>query len=75
MGGQRFFANLRQMGILNADNTPRQTQINNGNFRVYVKFVNQYVGTRYVTLVTNKGLMYLAKIFNMSVDRSLLENA
>ena len=43
-GNITLFEKLRGMQILNLDNTPKQEQINNGNFKVVVKFINEKVG-------------------------------
>lgn len=61
MGNITLFEKLRSMQILNQDNTPKQEQINNGNFKVIVKYINDKVGNKTVTLTTGKGLVYLAK--------------
>lgn len=71
-GDKTLFEKLRQSGLLNSDNSPRQEQINNGNFKVHVKFINDFVGSKSVTLVTSKGLVYLAKKFNTEIDPSIL---
>lgn len=67
-GNIKLFERLRNEGLLNLDNTPRQEQVNNGNFKVVVKYVNDKVGNKVVTLVTGKGLVYLAKRFNTVID-------
>lgn len=69
-GNQTLFKKLKEMGILNHDNTPKQEQINNGNFKVVVKFVNDKVGSKSVTLTTGKGLVYLARKFNTEIDET-----
>lgn len=43
-------------------------RVNQGNFKVIVKHVNDKVGNKVVTLVTGKGLVYLAKRFNTEID-------
>lgn len=70
-GNITLFEKLRTMGILNHDNSPKQEQINNGNFKVVVKFVNDKVGSKSVTLTTGKGLVYLARKFNTEIDESV----
>ena len=70
-GNRTLFKKLQEFGILNQDNTPRQEQINNGNFKVVVKFINDTIGNKNVTLVTSKGLTYLAKKFNTTIDESV----
>lgn len=67
-GNIKLFERLRNEGLLNLDNTPRQEQVNQGNFKVIVKYVNDKVGNKVVTLVTGKGLVYLAKRFNTEID-------
>lgn len=74
-GNIKLFERLRNEGILNADNTPRQEQINAGHFKVVVKFINEEVGNRSVTLTTGKGLVYLAKKFNTEIDESVMADA
>lgn len=70
-GNITLYEKLRNLQILNKDNSPKQEQINNGNFKVVVKFINNKVGSRAVTLTTGKGLVYLAKKFNMEIDESV----
>lgn len=70
-GNITLFEKLRTMQVLNQDNTPKQEQVNNGNFKVVVKFVNEKVGSRPVTLTTGKGLVYLARKFNTDIDESV----
>lgn len=70
-GNITLFEKLRAMQILNQDNTPKQEQINNGNFKVVVKFINEKIGSKVVTLTTGKGLAYLAKRFNAEIDESV----
>ena len=71
-GNIKLFEKLRAMQILNLDNSPKQDQINNGNFKVVVKFINEKIGNKPVTLTTNKGLVYLAKRFNTEIDQSVM---
>lgn len=71
-GNIKLFEKLRAMQILNLDNSPKQEQINNGNFKVVVKFINEKVGNKPVTLTTSKGLVYLAKKLNTEIDESVL---
>ena len=70
-GNITLFEKLRSMQILNLDNTPKQEQINSGNFKVVVKFINEKVGNKAVTLTTGKGLLYLARKFNTDIDESV----
>lgn len=74
-GNITLFEKLRSMQILNLDNTPKQKQINNGNFKVVVKYINEKVGNKTVTLTTGKGLVYLAKKFNTEIDESIKADA
>ena len=73
-GNITLFQKLRENGILNSDNTPKQEQINAGRFKVVVKVVEN-VGNRNVTLTTGKGLVYLAKRFNTEIDESVKADA
>lgn len=70
-GNITLYKNLKTLNILNVDNTPRQEQVNNGNFKVVVKFINDTVGNKSVTLVTSKGLVFLAKKLNTTIDESV----
>ena len=49
-GNIKLFERLRNEGLLNLDNTPRQEQVNQGNFKVVVKYVNEKIGNK----VSNK---------------------
>ena len=70
-GNITLYKNLKTLNILNVDNTPRQEQVNNGNFKVVVKFINDTVGNKSVTLVTSKGLVFLAKKLNTTIDETV----
>lgn len=74
-GNITLYEKLRAMGILNADNTPKQEQVNNGNFKVVVKFINDKIGNKCVTLTTGKGLVYLAKKFDTNIDNEIQADA
>lgn len=74
-GNVTLFRKLREMQLLNNDNSPKQEQTNNGNFRVVVKFVNNEVGNKSITLVTTKGLVYLSKRFNTEIDENVKTDA
>ena len=74
-GNIKLYERLRSEGILNADNSPKQEQVNNGHFKVVVKFVNEKVGNKPVTLTTGRGLVYLAKKFNTQIDESVRADA
>lgn len=73
-GNVTLYKHLREMGILNSDNSPRQDQINAGHFKVVIKNV-QNIGNKPVTLTTGKGLVYLAKKFNTEIDESISADA
>lgn len=74
-GNIKLFELLRSMNILNHDNTPKQEQVNNGNFKVIVKYVNEKVGSKPVTLVTGKGVVYLSKRMDTQIDHTVLPDA
>lgn len=70
-GRIKLFERLRAEGILNSDNSPKQEQIDADRFKVVVKFINEKVGNKTVTLVTGKGLTYLARKLNTEIDHSI----
>lgn len=70
-GNKTLFKELHKRNLLNTDNSPKQEQINSGNFKVVVKFINDKIGNKPVTLVTSKGLVYLAKKFNTTIDETV----
>ena len=70
-GNIKLYERLRGEGILNADNSPKQEQVNAGHFKVVVKFVNEKIGNKPVTLTTGRGLVYLAKRFNTQIDENV----
>ena len=70
-GNIKLYESLRGEGILNADNSPKQDQVNAGHFKVVVKFVNEKIGNKPVTLTTGRGLVYLSKRFNTQIDESV----
>ena len=74
-GNIKLYERLRSEGILNADNSPKQEQVNAGHFKVVVKFVNEKIGNKPVTLTTGRGLVYLAKRFNTQIDESVKADA
>lgn len=45
--------------------------MNAGYFKVVVKYINESVGNKPVTLVTGKGLVWLAKRLNAEIDESV----
>ena len=74
-GNIKLYERLRSEGILNSDNSPKQEQVNAGHFKVVVKFVNEKIGNKPVTLTTGRGLVYLAKRFNTQIDESVKADA
>lgn len=70
-GRIKLFERLRAEGILNSDNSPKQEQIDADRFKVVVKFINEKVGNKTVTLVTGKGLTCLARKLNTEIDHSV----
>lgn len=70
-GNKMLFKELHKRNLLNTDNSPKQEQVNSGNFKVVVKFINDKIGNKPVTLVTSKGLVYLAKKFNTTIDETV----
>lgn len=70
-GNQTLFKKLKEMGILNKDNSPKQEQINAGHFKTVIKYINDFVGNKTITLTTSKGLVYLAKRFNTEIDEKI----
>lgn len=73
-GNKTLFSKLREMNVLNGDNSPRQEQVNSGHFKVVVKSVSN-IGNVPVTLTTGKGLIYLAKRFNTEIDENVKADA
>ena len=70
-GNKTLFEKLRNIGVLNTDNSPKQEQINAGHFKVIVKTIPN-IGNKPVTLTTSKGLVYLAKKVNTEIDKSVM---
>lgn len=70
-GNITLYKKLRALKILNNDNSPGQEQGNRGNFKVVVKMINEKVGSKPVTLVTSKGIVYLAKKLDTSIDENV----
>ena len=68
-GNKTLFRKLKEQGILN------QEQTNNGNFKVVVKFINENIGNKPVTLITSKGLVYLSKKLNTTIDETVKADA
>jgi phage antirepressor YoqD-like protein len=61
MGRNILFAWLRDKKILRENNTPYQKYIDNGYFRVTEK--GTAVGPKAVTMVSNRGIDYIRKLF------------
>lgn len=61
MGRNILFAWLRDKKILRENNTPYQNYINTGYFRVTEK--ETAVGPKAVTMVSNRGIDYIRKLF------------
>lgn len=74
-GNIKLYEKLRNEGILNRDNTPKQEQVNSGHFKVVLKYVSDSVGNKPVTLTTSKGLVYLARKFQWEIDESIKADA
>ena len=70
-GNRKLYERLRNENILNLDNSPKQEYVNAGYFKVVVKYINESVGNKTVTLVTGKGLIWLAKRLNTEIDESV----
>lgn len=70
-GNIKLYEKLRNEGILNKDNSPKQEQVNSGHFKVVLKYVSNSVGNKPVTLTTSKGLVYLARKFHWEIDESI----
>lgn len=74
-GNIKLYEKLRNEGILNRDNSPKQEQVNAGHFKVVMKYVSESVGNKPVTLTTSKGLVYLARKFKWEIDESIKADA
>lgn len=70
-GNKKLFEKLKALGFLNMDNSPRQQYVNDGTFITVVKYINEHVGNKTVTLVTSSGLIKLAKRLGVEVDFSV----
>ena len=72
-GRNRLFSILRKQGILSSGNIPYQRFIDAGYFRVI--FRTKYICHNYesipVTVVTHKGLSYIAKILERTHTKPL----
>ena len=74
-GNIKLYERLRKEGFLNRDNSPTQKQLEAGNFKVVIKYVNEVVGSKSVTLTTSKGLVYLARKLNTTIDETITADA
>ena len=74
-GRNKLFEKLRERGILSDNNSPKQDQVNANHFKTVVKYINESVGNRTVTLTTGKGLVYLANLFNAEIDGNVQADA
>lgn len=73
-GRNTLFNKLKDMHLLSDHNEPYQDQIDAEHFKVVTKLCND--GQNHlVTLVTGKGLVYLAKKFNTEIDESVKADA
>lgn len=70
-GNKKLFEKLKALGFLNMDNSPRQQYVNDGSFITIVKYINEHVGNKTVTLVTSSGLIKLAQKLGVEVDFSV----
>ena len=70
-GNKKLFEKLKALGFLNMDNSPRQQYVNDGSFITVVKYINEHVGNKTVTLVTSSGLIKLAQKLGVEVDFSV----
>lgn len=70
-GNKKLFGKLKALGFLNKDNSPRQQYINDGSFITVVKYINEHIGNKTVTLVTSSGLIKLAQKLGVEVDFSV----
>lgn len=70
-GNKKLFEKLKALGFLNMDNSPRQQYVNDGTFITVVKYINEHVGNKTVTLVTSSGLIKLAERLGVEVDFSV----
>ena len=71
-GHKTLFKNLKALGFLNIDNSPRQQYIKDGTFIIVTKYINEHVGNKPVTLVTSSGLVKLAEKLGTEIDFSVI---
>lgn len=77
MGRNTMFKKLRESHILNSSNIPLQEYVNRGYFKVKEKLIKRTEKDFMVkyTLVTQKGLMWLCKHFNVDMPNLILKKA
>lgn len=77
MGRNTMFKKLREAHILNSSNIPLQEYVNRGYFKVKEKLIKRTEKDFMVkyTLVTQKGLMWLCKYFNVDIPKLTLNKA
>lgn len=73
LGRNNFIDFLKDKNILMENGEPYQNHTE--HFKTVIKFINEQIGNRPVTLTTGKGLVYLAKKFNTTIDESVLPDA
>lgn len=73
-GRNTLFNKLKDMKLLFKNNEPYQEYVNSNYFKVITK-VCEDKENHSVTLVTGKGLVYLAKKFNTEIDESVQADA
>ena len=73
LGRNNFIDFLKGKHILMENGEPYQNHTE--HFKTVIKFINEQVGNKPVTLTTGKGLVYLAKKFNTTIDESVLPDA
>jgi phage antirepressor YoqD-like protein len=64
IGRNKLFQFLRDSKILKSDNTPYQSQIDNGYFKIKIKVNTDIEKNIPVTYVTPKGIEYIKKLLN-----------
>ena len=74
LGRNNFIEFLKDKKILMENGEPYQSQIQTEHFKTIVSFINDKVGNKSVTLTTGKGIVYLAKKFNATIDESVLSD-
>ena len=74
LGRNNFIDFLKHEKILMDNGEPYQNQSQAEHFKTIVSFINDKVGNKSVTLTTGKGIVYLAKKFNATIDESVLSD-